>query len=133
MSDAPARLNAAGTDQDNWDDHWETIGEFSKRNPANDYRHKQVLRLLGDERPGSVLLDIGSGQGQFAIDFQRRRPDVRVFGVEYSAQGVRRANEQAAREGLAARPATCPTVKKRGGRRNRTAGSVSCRRRDVPA
>ena len=102
-SDAPARLNADGTDQDNWDDHWETIGEFSMRNPANDYRHMQVLRLLGDVRPGSVLLDIGSGQGQFALDFQRRRPDVRVFGVEYSAVGVRRANEQAAREGLAAR------------------------------
>jgi hypothetical protein len=72
-NDAPARLNADCTDQDNWDDHWETIGEFSMRNPANDYRRKQVLRLLGDVRPGSVLLGIGSGQGQFAIDFQRRR------------------------------------------------------------
>jgi len=102
VSDAPARLNADGTDQDNWDDHWETIGEVSMRNPANAYRHKQVLRLLGDVRPGSVLLDIGSGQGQFAIDFQRDRPDVRVFGVEYSAEGVRRANGAAQSAGVAA-------------------------------
>ncbi len=97
------RLNADGTDQDNWDDHWETIGEVSLRNPANAYRHKMVLQLLGDVRPGSVLIDIGSGQGQFALDFARSRPDVQVYGVEYSSGGVRRANEIAQREGLGAR------------------------------
>jgi 2-polyprenyl-3-methyl-5-hydroxy-6-metoxy-1,4-benzoquinol methylase len=97
------RLNPDGTDQDDWDDHWETIGEVSLRNPANAYRHKMVLQLLGEVRPGSVLLDIGSGQGQFALDFARERPDVQVFGVEYSTAGVRRANELAQREGLGAR------------------------------
>ncbi len=98
-----SRLNPDGTDQDDWDDHWDTIGEFSLRNPANAYRHKMVLQLLGDVRPGSVLLDIGSGQGQFALDYSRNRPDVQVFGVEYSAEGVRRANEAAQREGIGAR------------------------------
>lgn len=98
-----ARLNADGTDQDDWDDHWDTIGEFSLRNPANAYRHKMVLQLLGEVRPGSVLLDIGSGQGQFALDFARHHPDVQVYGVEYSGEGVRRANEAARREGLGAR------------------------------
>jgi SAM-dependent methyltransferase len=97
------RLNADGTNQDDWDDHWDTIGEFSLRNPANAYRHKMVMQLLGDVRPGSVLLDIGSGQGQFALDFSRNRPDVQVYGVEYSAEGVRRANADAQREGLGAR------------------------------
>jgi 2-polyprenyl-3-methyl-5-hydroxy-6-metoxy-1,4-benzoquinol methylase len=97
------RLNPDGTDQDDWDEHWDSFGEISKRNPANLYRHAMILRLLGPLRPGSVLLDIGSGQGQFANDFQRDHPDVRVFGVEYSSEGVRRANDAAAREGLETR------------------------------
>ena len=103
MSTTNARLNPDGSDQDNWDDHWDTIGEFSLRNPANAYRHKMIQQLLGDVRPGSVLLDIGSGQGQFALDFSRNRPDVQVFGVEYSSEGVRRANEAAERDGVGAR------------------------------
>jgi SAM-dependent methyltransferase len=102
VSNPSVRLNADGTDQDDWDEHWDAFGEVSLRNPANAYRHKMVLKLLGDLRPGSVLLDIGSGQGQFAIDFQRDRPDVQVFGVEYSAEGVRRANEAAAAAGVEA-------------------------------
>jgi SAM-dependent methyltransferase len=52
---------------------------------------------------GAVVLDIGSGQGHFALDLQRERPDLRVWGVEYSAGGVRISREQAAEQGLAAR------------------------------
>ena len=103
MNDSTTRVNPDGTDQDDWDEHWERIGEFSLRNPANAYRHKMVLKLLGDVRPGSVLLDIGSGQGQFALDYAAQRPDVQVFGVEYSAAGVRRANQAAEAGGLGAR------------------------------
>jgi len=103
VSDSPARLNPDGTDQDDWDDHWDKYGEAAKGNPANDYRHAMVLKLLGELPKGAVVLDIGSGQGQFAIDLQAANPQASVFGVEYSAEGVRRANEQAAREGLAAR------------------------------
>jgi SAM-dependent methyltransferase len=96
----PERVNADGTHQDDWDSHWDQIGEASLRNPANQYRHAIVLKLLGDLRPGSVLLDIGSGQGQFALDYRRANPGVRVLGVEYSSEGVRRGNDAAAREGL---------------------------------
>ncbi len=97
------RVNADGSDQDDWDDHWDRFGENALGNPANDYRHAMVLKLLGDLRPGSVLLDIGSGQGQFAIDFQGRHPEVAVWGVEYSSEGVRRARAAAARAGVPAR------------------------------
>lgn len=45
----PVRLNADGTDQDDWDHHWDQIGGASLRNPANQYRHKMVLQLLGVE------------------------------------------------------------------------------------
>ncbi|MDX6204499.1 MAG: hypothetical protein QOF39_556 [Frankiales bacterium] len=97
------RINEDGTDQDDWDDHWDKFGEAARGNPANDYRHALILRLLGEPQAGSTLLDIGSGQGQFALDFQRSHPQVSVWGVEYSGEGVRRSRVAAGREGLPAR------------------------------
>jgi 2-polyprenyl-3-methyl-5-hydroxy-6-metoxy-1,4-benzoquinol methylase len=97
------RVNADGTHQDDWDSHWDQLGEMSLRNPANQYRHAMVLKLLGRVPPGSVLLDIGCGQGQFALAYQRENPGVQVLGVEHSGEGVRRATEAAEREGLRAR------------------------------
>jgi SAM-dependent methyltransferase len=97
---ATERVNADGTDQDDWDAHWDDFGEMARRNPANRYRHAVVLDLLGEVPAGSVLLDIGSGQGEFALDYERRHPGVTVRGVEHSAVGVRRATESAAADGL---------------------------------
>jgi 2-polyprenyl-3-methyl-5-hydroxy-6-metoxy-1,4-benzoquinol methylase len=99
---APERVNADGTDQDDWDAHWDEFGEMARRNPANRYRHAVVLKLLGEVPAGGVLLDIGSGQGEFALDYKRHHPAVVVRGVEHSAVGVRRANESAAAEGVSA-------------------------------
>jgi SAM-dependent methyltransferase len=98
-----SRLNADGSHQDDWDDHWDRFGEAAKGNPANDYRHAMVLKLLGALSPGTTLLDIGSGQGQFANDFALENPDVRVFGVEHSAEGVRRSARVAESTGSGAR------------------------------
>ncbi|MDP9092737.1 MAG: class I SAM-dependent methyltransferase [Actinomycetota bacterium] len=88
---------------DDWDDHWDRYGEAAEGNPANDYRRDLIVKLLGSLPPGASLLDIGSGQGQFAIEYQRRHPDVEVWGVEHSAQGVRRSVRAAARAGVAVR------------------------------
>ena len=95
-----SRTNADGSDQDDWDDHWDRFGEAALGNPANDYRHAMVLKYLGALPDGSTLLDIGSGQGQFAIDYKQRYPHVEVWGAEYSAEGVRRATAAAARAGV---------------------------------
>lgn len=98
-----SRINADGTDQDDWDEHWDRFGEVSNRNPANDYRHAMILKLLGRVPDGAVLIDIGSGQGQFAVDYQLNNPHVLVLGVEYSAVGVQRAERAAERLGAPAR------------------------------
>ena len=98
-----SRTNADGSEQDDWDDHWDRFGEAALGNPANDYRHAMVLKYLGDLPAGSTLLDIGSGQGQFAIDYSLKHPHVDVWGAEYSAEGVRRATAAAARAGSTAR------------------------------
>ena len=51
----------------------------------------------------SGRIDIGSGQGQFAIAYRQAHPEVDVWGVEYSAAGVRRSREEATRLGVTAR------------------------------
>ncbi len=97
------RINADGSDQDNWDEHWDKYGEAAEGNPANDYRHAMILKLLGPLRAGSTVLDIGSGQGQFAIGLQAQNPRVNVWGVEYSSEGVRRSRLAAERADVGAR------------------------------
>jgi 2-polyprenyl-3-methyl-5-hydroxy-6-metoxy-1,4-benzoquinol methylase len=97
------RTNADGTGQDDWDDHWARYGEAAEGNPANDYRRTLILRLLGNPRSGATLLDIGSGQGQFAIAYQKLHPEVAVWGVEYSSLGVQRSRQAARDAGVPAR------------------------------
>jgi SAM-dependent methyltransferase len=89
-------------DANDWDHHWDAYGEASERNPANDYRHALILKLLGRPPAGSTVLDIGSGQGQFAIRLQAMYPDLAVWGVDHSAEGVERSRQHAAQRGSAA-------------------------------
>ena len=53
-------------DPNAWDHIWDAYGENSEGNPAIDYRQALILKLLGRPPAGSTVLDIGSGQGQFA-------------------------------------------------------------------
>lgn len=72
---------------DNWESHWDLYARSAERNPAQTYRRKLIFDLLPDT-PDMRLLDVGSGQGDFARELRRRRPDCRVLGLELSASGV---------------------------------------------
>jgi SAM-dependent methyltransferase len=89
---------AAGRDE--WDRHWALYGEPAEGNPANNYRHRLVMTLLGHPAPGDTILDIGSGQGELALLLQKRFPEAAVTGIEYSAEGVQRARAAAGAAGL---------------------------------
>jgi ubiquinone/menaquinone biosynthesis C-methylase UbiE len=52
---------------------------------------------------GADVLDVGAGGGQTAIDIARARPDVRLTGVDLSADQVRRATARARAAGLGER------------------------------
>lgn len=92
---------AAETDPNDWDHHWEVYGEAAEGNPANIYRRNLILKLLGNPPAGAVVLDIGSGQGEFARHLHRTMPELTIWGVEYSAAGVARASAMATAEGSA--------------------------------
>jgi SAM-dependent methyltransferase len=89
-------------DPDDWDHHWDSYGEAAEGSPANMYRRRLVMSLLGRPAAGATVLDVGSGQGEFAIYLQETYPDVAVWGVEYSAVGVERSRAAAAKRGVAA-------------------------------
>jgi 2-polyprenyl-3-methyl-5-hydroxy-6-metoxy-1,4-benzoquinol methylase len=86
-------------DPGDWDHHWNAYGEAAEGSPANVYRRQLVLRLLGRPPAGAAVLDIGSGQGEFAIHLREMYPDLAVWGVEYSSAGVERSRAAAAARG----------------------------------
>jgi len=86
-----------------WDSHWQDYGDPTEGNPANHYRDRLILQLLGPPEPGDRLVDIGAGQGELAIQLASRFPGLEVLGIEASAEGVRRAQAAVARAGVSAR------------------------------
>jgi len=76
--------------RDDWDGHWRAYTEAAERNPAQRYRRQlacTLLRRFGCTR-GSRILDIGSGQGDLALDLYCSFPEAEIAGLELSATGV---------------------------------------------
>jgi SAM-dependent methyltransferase len=80
---------------DDWDQHWGSFGGAAGGAPANRYRQAVVSELLGPVADGAKILDIGSGQGELSLSLAQTFPEAEVWGIEYSAEGVHRAVEQA--------------------------------------
>jgi len=72
--------------RDNWERHWHDYASSAESNPAQTFRRKLILSLLG-EKPARVL-DIGSGQGDLAALLTATFPGAQVLGLEISASGV---------------------------------------------
>jgi len=75
---------------DDWDSHWDEYADSASLNPSQKYRRELCLSLLdlaGAEAPVR-LVDIGSGQGDFAAHVRARNPKVEILGVELSQSGV---------------------------------------------
>ncbi len=76
---------------------------YKKRDEKNfqDKSQKSLLdykALFGNSNP--VILEIGCGKGQFAIEFAKRSPDVNVLAVEKSSNVIVDAAESAIEQGV---------------------------------
>jgi SAM-dependent methyltransferase len=72
---------------DDWDRHWSDYADAAERNPAQRFRRRVVASLLGLGDEPARVLDIGSGQGDFAAELMRRHPQVDLLGLEVSEAG----------------------------------------------
>jgi 2-polyprenyl-3-methyl-5-hydroxy-6-metoxy-1,4-benzoquinol methylase len=97
----PAARNAGPEvrDPDDWDLHWDSHGAAVEGGPANIYRRRLIVSLLGGLPAGATLLDIGCGQGELAIYLRETNPNVTVWGLDYSAAGVERGRALAQARG----------------------------------
>ncbi len=88
--------NAGVTVRDDWNQHWNELAESARANPAQGFRRQLVFSLLRLDAAGPVrLLDIGSGQGDFAAEALQRFPNIEILGLELSRSGVERAASKA--------------------------------------
>jgi SAM-dependent methyltransferase len=83
-------------ERDDWEQHWSNYSHVAEQNPAQRYRRRVVCQLLrryscsGEAR----VLDIGSGQGDLAVDLRKAFPSAELAGVELSASGIAEATRK---------------------------------------
>jgi len=82
--------SATVAQRDDWNRHWDDFALAAEYNPAQRYRRRLILSMLGAEGTAGPprLLDIGSGQGDFAANVAATFPTTEVLGLELSASGV---------------------------------------------
>jgi SAM-dependent methyltransferase len=78
---------APSSSADNWEAHWTEYADSAALNPAQDYRRRLVDQLLQGAATARIL-DIGSGQGDQAVELLHAWPSAQILGVELSAAGI---------------------------------------------
>ena len=78
------------TTADDWDQHWDQFGAVAEIGPTPKYRRRLIFKLLSmpADNQSARVLEIGSGTGEFAEEFMRRRPRSNYLGLELSSVGV---------------------------------------------
>jgi SAM-dependent methyltransferase len=79
---------------DDWDAHWDAYTEAAAHNPAQWFRRRAAIKLLGGAGTPHRLLDIGSGTGELLRDAAEKWPSAELAGVEMSARGNEFAAER---------------------------------------
>jgi 2-polyprenyl-3-methyl-5-hydroxy-6-metoxy-1,4-benzoquinol methylase len=74
--------------EDHWERHWREYSDSAEINPAQHYRSRLTFALLRVAEGVARVVDIGSGQGDFAAELKRRHPQCEVLGLEYSQSGI---------------------------------------------
>ena len=81
--------NLGHSSRDDWSSHWQKYAKTVSENPAQKMRHDILLESLQNliEKP-RILIDIGSGQGDFLCKAVARQSAEKYVGFELSEVGV---------------------------------------------
>jgi SAM-dependent methyltransferase len=79
--------------RDAWDIHWERYADSAELNPAQKYRRRLIFDAL-QLSSGARVLDIGSGQGDFAAETLSRYRGVDLLGLDISERGISAASRK---------------------------------------
>jgi len=82
--------NVTSATRDDWNRHWDEYSQAAQENPAQAYRRRVILSVLGLRGAGAGvrLLDVGSGQGDMAAAVREALPKAEIVGLELSQSGV---------------------------------------------
>ena len=85
----PVELSAKQVDRDDWSEHWASYADSASENPAQGMRHKLILSAIS-RMPGKIdlLVDVGSGQGDFLRRAASSNVARQLVGFELSRTGV---------------------------------------------
>jgi SAM-dependent methyltransferase len=95
--------------RDDWDRHWLDYSDAAEHNPAQAYRRRIVFDLLSLGRQPAQVLDVGSGQGDLALELLRRHPRAELLGLEVSEAGIEIARRKAPQANFVQRELTQPS------------------------
>lgn len=87
-------MTSSNLDPDDWDTHWDSYADLNARNPAQAFRRRMLLDFLDAAGGPRRYLDIGSGQGDLAVEVATRWPAAEIAGIELSKTGVEIASSK---------------------------------------
>jgi len=73
---------------DDWKTHWERYALSAEENPAQRLRRELIFARLDLSHGPTRVVDLGSGQGDFAQALHVRCPSAAILGVDVSQSGL---------------------------------------------
>ena len=89
-------------EMDSWDRHWRRFALSARINPAQAFRRRLILHLLGGAaaEPGATILDIGCGSGDLLAELAAHLPGAMFAGIDNSKTGLAQARRKLPRAEL---------------------------------
>jgi 2-polyprenyl-3-methyl-5-hydroxy-6-metoxy-1,4-benzoquinol methylase len=76
-------------DKDNWSQHWVRFSNSASDNPAQLMRHQLIIdEIASSQKKCSLIIDIGSGQGDLLNKLQKLNISDAYIGLEMSESGI---------------------------------------------
>lgn len=84
-------MNRYNKTNKNTSSYWDEVYEDLEFDSSDTYDH--IIQHI-EQRPGLTVVDLGCGNGDGITRLRKKNPMVNLFGVDYSAEAIRKAKEK---------------------------------------